>query len=69
MIREGEPIPEIYTDEAFSKTNHWYLSTSQLSSNFFDGWGYGEGTPVSIYHYVQVRLFFLDFQWFPTVMD
>jgi carnitine O-acetyltransferase len=43
MIKEGEEVPTIYTDEAFSKTNHWELSTSQLSSNFFDGWGYGEG--------------------------
>ena len=38
-------MPEIYTDEAFSKTNHWELSTSQLSSPFLDGWGYGEVVP------------------------
>ncbi|RDX49945.1 acyltransferase ChoActase/COT/CPT [Lentinus brumalis] len=43
-LKEGEPVPEIYTDEAFSKTSHWELSTSQLSSPFLDGWGYGEGT-------------------------
>jgi carnitine O-acetyltransferase len=43
VIREGEPLPEIYRDESFSKTSHWELSTSQLSSNFIDGWGYGEG--------------------------
>ena len=43
LIREGEPTPEIYTDEAFSKTNHWEFSTSQLSSEYFEGWGYGEG--------------------------
>ena len=36
-------MPEIYTDPAFSRTNHWELSTSQLSSKFLDGWGYGEG--------------------------
>ena len=42
-LKEGEPVPEIYTDESFSKTNHWELSTSQLSSPFLDGWGYGEG--------------------------
>lgn len=42
-LKEGEPVPEIYTDEAFSKTNHWELSTSQLSSPYLDGWGYGEG--------------------------
>ncbi|KAI0755122.1 acyltransferase ChoActase/COT/CPT [Daedaleopsis nitida] len=44
-LKEGEPVPEIYTDEAFSKTNHWELSTSQLSSRFLDGWGYGEVVP------------------------
>jgi carnitine O-acetyltransferase len=43
MIREGEPTPEIYKDEAYTKTSHWELSTSQLSSDYFDGWGYGEG--------------------------
>jgi carnitine O-acetyltransferase len=45
MIREGEPLPEIYKDEAFSKTSHWELSTSQLSSPYLDGWGYGEVVP------------------------
>ena len=43
MLKEGEPTPPIYTDEAYSKTNHWELSTSNLSSPFLDGWGYGEG--------------------------
>jgi carnitine O-acetyltransferase len=43
MLREGEELPEIYKDEAFGKSNHWELSTSQLSSPYFDGWGYGEG--------------------------
>jgi len=42
MLKSGEEVPEIYTDEAFSKTNHWELSTSQLSSKYLDGWGYGE---------------------------
>lgn len=43
MLREGEPIPTIYTDPAYARTAHWELSTSQLSSKFLDGWGYGEG--------------------------
>lgn len=42
MLKSGEEVPEIYNDEAYSKTNHWELSTSQLSSKFLDGWGYGE---------------------------
>ncbi|KZT73967.1 acyltransferase ChoActase/COT/CPT [Daedalea quercina L-15889] len=45
MLKEGEPTPPIYTDEAYSKTNHWELSTSNLSSPFLDGWGYGEVVP------------------------
>jgi carnitine O-acetyltransferase len=45
MLQPGEDIPDIYKDEAFSKTSHWELSTSQLSSNFLDGWGYGEVVP------------------------
>ena len=43
VIKEDEPLPEIYRDPAYSRTNHWELSTSQLSSRFLDGWGYGEG--------------------------
>jgi carnitine O-acetyltransferase len=44
MLKDGEPTPKIYEDPAYAKTNHWELSTSQLSSPFFDGWGYGEGS-------------------------
>lgn len=46
MIKEGEPTPEIYADPAYSRTNHWELSTSNLSSPCLDGWGYGEGKPL-----------------------
>ncbi|KAF8158531.1 acyltransferase ChoActase/COT/CPT [Crassisporium funariophilum] len=42
LLKEGETLPDIYTDPAFSKSSHWELSTSQLSSKYFDGWGYGE---------------------------
>ena len=42
-LKEGEPVPEIYKDESYAKSNHWELSTSQLSSPYLDGWGYGEG--------------------------
>ncbi|OSD07372.1 acyltransferase ChoActase/COT/CPT [Trametes coccinea BRFM310] len=44
-LREGEPLPEIYQDKAYAKTSHWELSTSQLSSPYLDGWGYGEVVP------------------------
>ena len=43
MLKEGEALPEIYKDPAFSLSSKWELSTSQLSSKYLDGWGYGEG--------------------------
>ena len=43
LLREGEKMPSIYTEETFNKSSHWHLSTSQLTSEFFEGWGYGEG--------------------------
>ncbi|KAJ7796195.1 hypothetical protein B0H14DRAFT_2916328 [Mycena olivaceomarginata] len=45
MLKEGEDVPELYLDPAFGKTSHWELSTSQLSSPYLDGWGYGEVVP------------------------
>ncbi|KAJ7132997.1 acyltransferase ChoActase/COT/CPT [Mycena filopes] len=45
MLREGEEVPALYLDRAFAKTNHWELSTSQLTSSYLDGWGYGEVVP------------------------
>ncbi|KAF4583809.1 Carnitine O-acetyltransferase mitochondrial [Pleurotus pulmonarius] len=40
-----EPVPSIFTDPAFGHSSHWELSTSQLSSPYIDGWGYGEVVP------------------------
>ena len=49
VIKDGEELPELYQDPAYSRSSHWELSTSQLSSKYLDGWGYGEGLyPVSI---------------------
>ncbi|CAO1621891.1 unnamed protein product [Parajaminaea phylloscopi] len=45
LLQEGEQLPEIYRDEAFAKTSNWQLSTSQISSESFDCWGFGEVTP------------------------
>lgn len=44
---KGEEVPEIFKDEAYAKSNHWEMSTSQLSSKYLDGWGYGEGPFIS----------------------
>jgi len=45
LLKPEEPIPSIYTDPSFSYSNHWELSTSNLSSPALDGWGYGEVVP------------------------
>jgi len=42
VMKEGEDAPKLFSDPAFAASAHWTLSTSQLSSEFFDGWGYGQ---------------------------
>lgn len=44
-LKEGEEVPDLFRDEAYAKSSHWELSTSQLSSPYLDGWGYGEVVP------------------------
>lgn len=41
-LREGEPVPEFFKDPAFSYSCKWYLSTSQLSSEYFNGYGWSQ---------------------------
>ncbi|ODN89753.1 carnitine O-acetyltransferase [Cryptococcus wingfieldii CBS 7118] len=45
LVKEGEEMPEIFTDPAYAKSSNWELSTSNLGSAFLDGWGYGEVVP------------------------
>ncbi|ORX98578.1 acyltransferase ChoActase/COT/CPT [Basidiobolus meristosporus CBS 931.73] len=45
LLRPNEPKPAIFQDKAYSYSSHWNLSTSQLASEFFDSWGYGEVVP------------------------
>ncbi|KAL4803563.1 acyltransferase ChoActase/COT/CPT [Aspergillus unguis] len=42
LLREGEPLPAIYQDPAFAYSGSWYLSTSQLSSEYFNGYGWSQ---------------------------
>ena len=44
-LKEGEELPAIYSDPSFIKGSHWVLSTSQLTSEFFESWGYAEVVP------------------------
>lgn len=48
LLKEGEQVPAIYTDPTFAKSSNWVLSTSQLTSEFFEGWGYGEGSFLAV---------------------
>jgi len=41
LLQPGEELPKLYEDPLFNHSCHWILSTSQLTSEFFDGWGYG----------------------------
>ncbi|KAK7469358.1 Carnitine O-acetyltransferase mitochondrial, variant 2 [Stygiomarasmius scandens] len=45
IMKEDEELPRLYKDPSYAQTSHWELSTSQLSSAYFDGWGYGEVVP------------------------
>ncbi|CDS09881.1 hypothetical protein LRAMOSA02558 [Lichtheimia ramosa] len=41
-IQSGEDTPSLFTDPNYAYSQHWYLSTSQLSSEQFDGYGWGQ---------------------------
>jgi len=62
-LREGEEVPEFYRDEGYTKSSHWEMSTSQLSSPWFDGWGYGEGELFSFF-FLFFFLVLLDYCYF-----
>ncbi|KZF21504.1 carnitine acetyl transferase [Xylona heveae TC161] len=42
LLRDGEALPAIYQDPAYSYSSHWFLSTSQLSSEHFNGYGWSQ---------------------------
>ncbi|XHG02153.1 hypothetical protein AWENTII_005513 [Aspergillus wentii] len=42
LLKEGEKLPAIYEDPAFAYSGSWYLSTSQLSSEYFNGYGWSQ---------------------------
>ncbi|KAI9495160.1 acyltransferase ChoActase/COT/CPT [Zychaea mexicana] len=41
-LNADEAVPAIFTDPTYAYSSHWYLSTSQLSSEYFDGYGWGQ---------------------------
>lgn len=42
LLEPGEELPAIYKDPAYSYSSSWFLSTSQLSSEFFNGYGWSQ---------------------------
>lgn len=41
-LTEGEEVPEIYKDRAYGYSSTWRISSSQLSSEFFNGYGWSQ---------------------------
>lgn len=42
LVQPGEDVPEIFQDPAFSYSSSWYISSSQLSSEYFNGYGWSQ---------------------------
>lgn len=42
LLEPGEAVPAIFQDPAFAYSGSWYLSTSQLSSEYFNGYGWSQ---------------------------
>ncbi|KAJ2587372.1 Carnitine O-acetyltransferase mitochondrial [Coemansia sp. RSA 1722] len=45
LIRPDESKPDIFNDPAYAYSSHWYLSTSQISSENFTSYGWSEVSP------------------------
>ncbi|KAF2472973.1 acyltransferase ChoActase/COT/CPT [Lindgomyces ingoldianus] len=41
-LKDGEPVPALYQDPAFSYSSTWFISSSQLSSEYFNGYGWSQ---------------------------
>ena len=41
-ILPNEEMPAIFKDPLYWSTSNWHVSTSNLSNDLFDGWGWGE---------------------------
>ncbi|CAM1511102.1 Fc.00g086150.m01.CDS01 [Cosmosporella sp. VM-42] len=42
LLEPGQEVPAIYQDPAYTYSASWHLSTSQLSSEFFNGYGWSQ---------------------------
>lgn len=41
-LKEGEKVPQIFQDKMYGYSCNWFLSTSQLSSDYFNGYGWSQ---------------------------
>jgi carnitine O-acetyltransferase len=41
-LKEGEEVPELFKDPAYTYSQTWYISSSQLSSEYFNGYGWSQ---------------------------
>lgn len=42
LLRDGEEMPDIFKDPAYTYSSTWYVSSSQLSSEFYNGYGWSQ---------------------------
>lgn len=42
LLAPDEELPSIYKDPAYSYSSKWFLSTSQLSSEYYNGYGWSQ---------------------------
>lgn len=42
LLRDGEKTPALYEDPAYAYSSSWYISSSQLSSEYFNGYGWSQ---------------------------
>jgi carnitine O-acetyltransferase len=42
LVQEGEEMPELFKDPAYTYSCTWYISSSQLSSEYFNGYGWSQ---------------------------
>lgn len=41
-LQPGEKVPDLFTDPTFTYSSTWYISSSQLSSEYFNGYGWSQ---------------------------
>ncbi|EMC96637.1 hypothetical protein BAUCODRAFT_34012 [Baudoinia panamericana UAMH 10762] len=42
LIKEGEEVPDLYKDPAYTYSSTWFISSSQLSSEYYNGYGWSQ---------------------------